>query len=139
MRLSGPILDRIDIHFNMPETDISTTNLLVRLSQTGKPRRTETLVNRVRHARDMAQARNLRFGKSPFNKDIAAKHLVAVSGLSEQKFASILDEHSKSHSSARAIVKALKVARTLADLEQSHMIQDHHIREAMSWQSDLIK
>ena len=136
LKLSGPILDRIDIHYTMPEADIPTEEMLVQLAEPMGQGQTAQLFEEVVEARRRSSQRNLSFGTSPFNKDIDQRNLLQASGLTEQKFRAMLNRFSKPSSSARSIIKTLRVARTLADIDQLDTIGEGHFKEAWSWQSE---
>src|SRR5262249_43563408 len=57
-RLSGPLLDRIDLHVNVPEPTDEAANIFIRLSGPDRPSQTSRMIARVRKARAMAEERN---------------------------------------------------------------------------------
>jgi len=125
-RLSGPILDRIDLYVDVHEIDNS--QLLARQT----PAVTSELVRqRVTTARQI-QAK--RFGRPDLlnagmsNRDIQARaHL-------EPAAKALLDQAAgKFGLSARAYLRSVKVARTIADLDNASTIAPQHIAEALQY------
>lgn len=134
-RLSGPILDRIDIQLNMPEPEAETSGLFLQLATTSGPSQTQVLAARVIQARQFAQARNALLGVV-YNRDLAAQHMLKASGLSEAAFAKMVNAVIPRSASSRAALRALRVARTLADLAGSEAIRVHDIETAWAWQAE---
>jgi magnesium chelatase family protein len=126
-RISGPIRDRIDLHFNMPEHEQSGAALLAR--EGGD---VDAMRERVRKARLLARDRNHRFGVET-NRDLAASDLIAAAGWGQAEFIDAFLGEIPQTSGHRATVRALRVARTLADLEGSAQMQPEHFRQAWRW------
>ncbi|MCF8053647.1 MAG: YifB family Mg chelatase-like AAA ATPase [Deltaproteobacteria bacterium] len=126
-RISGPLLDRIDIHIEVPSMRYSL------LAQSADGEKSSTIKERVNNAR---QIQHRRIGSSTANNanmtDRQVRefcHLDAQSqGLMEMAF-------SRLGLSARASASILRVSRTIADLEDSPNIQPHHISEAIQYRS----
>lgn len=134
-RLSGPILDRIDLQLNMPEPNDATAALFLRLARSPVRSRTERLAARVAQSRARAAARNACFGLR-YNRDLAAHHLVAASGLAPDEFAGAVNAVFPRAASSRAVLRALRVARTLADLDESETIRSVDLEQAWAWQAE---
>ncbi|MEI8340048.1 MAG: YifB family Mg chelatase-like AAA ATPase [Verrucomicrobiota bacterium] len=127
-RISGPLLDRIDIHVEVPAVqyaDISSTQL----GETS-----ETIRARVQTARTIQSER---FGKSKVtcNSRMTTRHLKSHCQLDEAGQDLIKMAMTELNFSARAYDRILKVARTIADLEASGSIQSHHISEAIQYRT----
>lgn len=138
-RLSGPILDRIDVHFNMPEPRRATADLFLALDtmeggSAEGPSQTDRLRAKVEAARLVATRRNVEFGVR-FNRDLEARHLARASGLAGDAFAALVNRELPTSASSRAVVRCLRVARTLADLAGSAMIRAEDLACAWSWQA----
>jgi len=125
-RLSGPLLDRIDIHIEVPALDYSEISSLKEAETSAAIR------NRVQNARRIQEERFR--GKKIFSnammksRDIK-KYCIMDEG-SENLLKNAID---KLNFSARAYNRILKVARTIADLENSGAILPDHIAEALQY------
>ncbi|MDR3260184.1 MAG: YifB family Mg chelatase-like AAA ATPase [Fusobacteriaceae bacterium] len=123
-KLSGPILDRIDLHIEMRR--LSEEEL------TGIPdgETSEIIRKRVENARKRQEERN---GEGALNAYLGQKEM--------RKYCTIADEDKDYFKkaikmlevSARGYDKILKVARTIADLNNDENIQREHLLEAMSF------
>ena len=133
-RLSGPIMDRIDMHLNVPENKNDTT-LLFNLIEHGGEEQTAKMQARVSKCLAFSKKRNSALGLR-FNNTIPARQLLAVSGLSSAKFRKLLDASYLQKLSKRALIKTLRVARTLADIELQEQVSEAHLRSAYDWQAE---
>ena len=129
MRVSGPLLDRIDLHIHVPT--VSEAELLSREQLATES--SHDVAIRVAHARVRQLARQ---GKSNamLSPSQVSQHCdlsVAVSHFTQQVLA-------KLGWSGRSIHRVLKVARTVADLEGAAAIEKPHIAEAVQWRRALI-
>lgn len=127
-KLSGPLMDRIDIHI---EVD-SVTYEELRSDELEEP--SESIKARVDKAREIQTARYRDTGIHSNAKmnDHLLKRYCKVSPESEVMLKVAFD---KLNLSARAYSRILKVARTIADLDGSEDIKDEHIIEAISYRS----
>lgn len=126
-RLSGPLLDRIDIHVDVPRVEYD------KLMSDGRAEGSGTIRERVQAARTRQTERF---------RDQPQLHANADMGVSEiQKFC-ILSNEAKSlielsvkrmQLSARAYHRILKLARTIADLADSERIEVQHVAEAIQY------
>jgi magnesium chelatase family protein len=125
-KLSGPILDRIDLYADVHEIDNS------RLLDT-RPNDTtsQDVRRRVAAARSLQQAR---FGSATkLNADMTNRDL-KTHALLAPPAKQLLDAAAEKFSlSARAYLRAVKVARTIADLSNSPAIVTEHIAEALQY------
>jgi magnesium chelatase family protein len=123
-KLSGPLLDRIDIHVEVPAVPYPEL--------TGKNRGTDsqTMRQRVLAARQIQQKR---FGNSTLNAHMNSKSLKSVCELSEGCLILMKQAMNELGLSARAYDKVRRVARTIADLEQADNLQEHHLAEAIQY------
>ncbi len=135
-RLSGPILDRIDVHFNMPETSEATADLFLKLHDPARSEgRTHRLAAAVASARAYGAARNEAVG-ARYNRDLTAEHLVSVSGLSPSRFETLVNESFPKSASRRSVIRSLRVARTLADLDGEAAIRSADLGLSWSWTAE---
>ncbi|HSX04849.1 MAG TPA: YifB family Mg chelatase-like AAA ATPase [Candidatus Saccharimonadales bacterium] len=125
-KLSGPILDRIDLYVDVHEIDNS--QLLNTSDSKGQAKLAQ---NRVTAAR---KRQNARFnGAAKLNADMTNRELKALAQL-DPAAKTILDKAAASFGlSPRAYMRSLKVARTIADLDSSDAISPKHIAEALQY------
>ena len=125
-KLSGPLMDRIDIQLWVHPVE---TSALVR---GGKAEPSEAIAERVMRARELQKARFA--GSGIFtNSEMSSKQLERFCPLSEpckQLLEQIIDRMGLS---ARAYTRIIKIARTIADLAGSEDIAPAHIAEAASY------
>ena len=137
-RISGPFLDRIDLFVEVPR--LSKEELMGK--PTGEP--SETIRKRVEAARRQQYER---FTRSNSKSDSSTKLFTnAQMGVRELREHCQLTQEARLlleaaidrfHLSARAYSRVLKVARTIADLEGSTMIEPAHVAEALQYRSSL--
>ncbi len=128
-RLSGPLLDRIDIHYTMPETDCGLwfDEKARRTPKTGRLRA------RAAAGADFSAKRNVAWGKVS-NSSLGPELMPGILACSENMYRNTIEELNRRRLSNRAIVRCLRVARTLADLDESEGVQSAHVAAAMQWQ-----
>ena len=127
-RISGPLLDRIDIHVEIPPVrfrDLSTE----RTGETSKQ-----IKKRVEKARAIQQER-FKGKKIYCNAQMASRHIKKYCQIDESSQRLLERAMEKLGLSARAYTRILKVSRTIADLEGEDHIQPHHISEAIQYRS----
>ncbi|MDR1611232.1 MAG: YifB family Mg chelatase-like AAA ATPase [Planctomycetota bacterium] len=125
-RVSGPLLDRIDLHVEAPPVDRD------RLFRKREGVTSAELAGRVRSARKIQEARYPGRG-SPVNAAMTPRDLEAHCGLdsgSESLLRAAINDYGLS---ARAYGRILKVARTIADLDGSERIGMDHLLEAVQY------
>jgi magnesium chelatase family protein len=124
-RISGPLLDRVDLCVAVPAVPWRD------LAAAAAPESSAALRERVRAARRRAAAR--RGGRRSRNADLTAAELESVACL--DRAAESLAERavSKLELSLRGLHRALRVARTIADLAASESVTAAHLAEAISY------
>lgn len=128
-RVSGPLLDRIDIHIEVPPVEYD--ELSGRASQ-GEP--SAKIKERVNAARELQRKRFEGTGIS-CNARITSAFFHDVCVMSNEAEEVLRKAFDKLNLSARAYDRVLKVARTIADLEQSEIIEAQHILEAVQYRA----
>ncbi|GAB6182833.1 YifB family Mg chelatase-like AAA ATPase [Thermodesulfovibrio hydrogeniphilus] len=127
-RISGPLLDRIDIHIEVPRVRYEE------LKDENYSESSSIVCERVINARKIQLKRFEKEGIY-FNAHMKTKHLKKFCKLSEDCHKLLQSAMEKLGLSARAYSKIIKVARTIADLEGVEDIKKHHIAEAIQYRS----
>lgn len=123
-KLSGPLLDRIDMHIRVDALPISE----LQNQSAGEP--SESVRERVTCSRQIQLDR-----QGCPNHDLTSKQLEQVCQLSKTDTLFVQQAVERLGLSARGYHRVLKVARTLADLEQTANIQKRHLTEALSYRA----
>jgi magnesium chelatase family protein len=127
-RISGPILDRIDMHIDVPSVD---TQKLV-ASTKNKAQSSKEIQKRVQKARDI-QTKRFRGVRVKSNAEMSTRDVKKFCPLSHQCRTILLSASASMNLSARSYFKVIKIARTIADLEGSKEISVNHISEALQY------
>ncbi len=128
-RVSGPLLDRIDIHIEVPPVEYDE---LSGKAQSGEP--SEKIRERVNKARAI-QHKRFEGTNITCNARITSSLLRKICVMSEDAEIVLKKAFEKLNLSARAYDRVLKVARTIADLEASETIESAHILEAVQYRA----
>ena len=126
-RVSGPLLDRIDIQIEVPPVDVKS---LPRM-EPGEP--SAQIRARVVRARAIQAARYRDMPGVHTNADVRSRDLARVCRLSDRERDALVRLIERLHLSARAYDKVLRVARTLADLEGAEAVREGDIFNAISF------
>ena len=127
-RVSGPLLDRIDIHIEVPAVpyrDLSADH-------SGEP--SSDIRKRVVAAREIQLAR---YGKDKIycNGQMKSRHIKKYCVLGDDARNLLDTAMQKLGLSARAYTRILKLSRTIADLQASEQIYSHHVSEAIIYRT----
>lgn len=128
-RISGPLLDRIDIHVEVTPVPFRE------LSEIRKSESSNSIRERVIMARLLQEERYKDSKGIHANAQISTKMLNKYCKLNEDGLVLLKNAMDKLSLSARAYDRILKVSRTIADLEKSSEIKPEHVAEAINYRS----
>jgi magnesium chelatase family protein len=130
-RLSGPLLDRIDLHIEVPA--VSASDLMLPMPLEGSAE----VAKRVARARDIQTKRFADIGRPEISSNAAAPAnlIEEVADVEPNGLAMVREASDRLQLTARGFHRVLKIARTIADLDQSAAINHFHIIEALSYRS----
>jgi magnesium chelatase family protein len=125
-KLSGPLLDRIDLCLSVVR--VPESELLISSKQS------ESISTLWRSQVELARKKQHERHKKPLaNAQLSSKLLVKYASLTPEAETLLKNASEKLYLSARSYFKIIKVARTIADLEESIPILPHHIAEALQY------
>jgi magnesium chelatase family protein len=127
-RISGPLLDRIDIHIDVPSVPFKD------LAGTGQGESSSEIRQRVVAAREI-QEKRLQKTKIHTNAMMNSRQIRRFCQVDEKSNSLLEMAMEKFGLSARALSRILKIARTIADLAGSQDIEQAHIAEAIQYRS----
>lgn len=129
-KISGPLLDRIDIHIDIPAVNYKD------LRSTSEPENSARILERVIRARHI-QLTRFTSGKERLycNAQMSPRHIRAFCELSPDCERLLERAMTQQGLSARAHDRILKVARTIADLEGVPNLEPKHIAEAIQYRT----
>lgn len=124
-KLSGPIIDRIDIF-----TDVENIEHTKLLKQDSLSEKSLDIAKRVLKARNI---QNNRLGNTRLNNSMTSQDIKNFAHLDSQSTELLNQAASKLELSPRIYMRIIKVARTIADLDNSKNICSNHIAEALQY------
>jgi magnesium chelatase family protein len=127
-KISGPLLDRIDLHVDVPAVPVRE------LSGRSSGESSETIRERVIAARVLQQNR-FRGTSTRANSQMSLKQIQSHCSLDQSGQAMLERAIDRLGLSARAYTRILKVARTIADLQREENITSAHVAEAIGYRS----
>lgn len=127
-RVSGPLLDRIDLHIDVPAVPYKE------LSKDYAGERSEDIRKRVVEARTI-QLRRFKEERIFANGQMKTRHIKRYCKLTEDALSILDTAMHRLALSARAYTRILKVSRTIADLDRSENILGHHVAEAIQYRT----
>jgi magnesium chelatase family protein len=128
-RLSGPLLDRIDLHVHVPAVPYRELSV----ERSGEP--SATVRERVNRAREMQLARFAGRDGLYANAHMRPDDLRRYCRVTSRADALLKTAIVRLRLSARAYHRVLKIARTIADLDTSARILPPHVGEAVQYRS----
>ncbi len=126
-RLSGPLIDRIDIHVDVPRVDYD------KLSDERKGESSAAIRARIEAARQRQRARFEEHDHVSCNSDMGPAEVELFCELDETGRALLGSAMNQMHLSARSYHRVLKLARTIADLAAAERIAPAHLAEALQY------
>lgn len=135
-KISGPLLDRIDIHIEVTPVPFE------KLSEDRKGEGSITIRKRVTAARKIQTQRFTDFNNPPmggravhYNAQMNTKQIREHCSIDSASLSLLKSAMERLNLSARAYDRILKVARTIADLENTEAVNGSHIAEAIQYRS----
>ena len=126
-KLSGPLLDRIDIHVDVPRVDYD------KLMGSDKSESSETIRERVETARKIQTHRFEKHSNLHANGDMGAGEIQTLCILAEDARQLLDLSVRRMKLSARSYHRVLKLSRTIADLDNKEQIQINHVAESLQY------
>ncbi|PYK84529.1 MAG: magnesium chelatase [Verrucomicrobia bacterium] len=128
-RISGPLLDRIDLHIEVPSIEYRD------MASERSEEPSSAIRERVSAARKRQQARFANDSKTNCNARMGTKHLKQWCKLDSDSQELIRVAMTELNLSARAYDRILKVARTIADLASTEAVTAEHVSEAIQYRT----
>ena len=129
-KISGPLLDRIDIHVEVVPVAFSELTASEKIAE-----KSEAVRERVVKAREIQKNRFSSVSGVYSNAQMNAKQVQQICTISEAGNTLLKTAMERLHLSARAYDRILKVARTIADLAGTEEIKIEHLAEAIQYRS----
>lgn len=129
-KISGPILDRIDLYvevINLSPSELENNNSSGNLA---------IIQNRIKRARDKQSARLSNFS-TPLNRVIPSHQLKTLGQFADSALELLKLAAKNLNFSNRTYFKILKIARTIADLDGSELVEECHLAEALQYRAQL--
>lgn len=128
-KISGPLLDRIDLHVEVTPVDFSE------LASSREAEKSELIRARVIKAREIQDIRFADKEDLHYNAQMSPKMVRKVCQISEAGTTLLKSAMERLGLSARAYDRILKVARTIADLDGSENVELEHLAESINYRS----
>ena len=128
-KISGPIIDRIDIWLDVPQVDYD--KLALESGSSGSNSR--DIRERIIKARKIQNARFKNTPSVKTNSEMSVRELDKFAHLTDECRTILKNAATRLDLSARAYHRVQKLARTIADLDESESIKEAHLLEALSY------
>ncbi|MDA3839623.1 MAG: YifB family Mg chelatase-like AAA ATPase [Patescibacteria group bacterium] len=127
-KISGPILDRIDLHVEVPRISFE------KLSSQNDEEDSEIIRRRVQSSRNI-QTTRFKDTNYKSNSEMSSNSIKEYCPVDEDTKAILKKAANSLHLSARAYFRILKIARTIADLDNSKNVLKEHVVEALQYRA----
>ncbi|MDD5099143.1 MAG: YifB family Mg chelatase-like AAA ATPase [Candidatus Colwellbacteria bacterium] len=127
-KISGPLLDRIDIQISVPRVKISDLRYGTKTEE-----KSVSFMEKIIRARAIQKERHERLGIRHSTSELSAKECDKTIILDEYADSFLKKIFDNSTLSARGYYRLLKVGRTIADLDESDLVSKEHIAEAFQY------
>jgi magnesium chelatase family protein len=127
-KISGPLLDRIDLHIEVPQVKFE------KLSSNELSETSESVRSRVQKAREI-QSRRFKNHYIQTNSEMRNQEIREFCRLDEPSVDLLKAAVNQLHLSARAYNRILKLSRTIADLANADSISIDHLAEALQFRA----
>ncbi len=128
-KISGPLLDRIDIHIEVQPVPFE------KLTEERRGEPSSKIRERVTKSREYQSERFQEIENVHYNAQMSVKQIRKYCALNDESKTLLKNAMERLNLSARAYDRILKVARTIADLETTEHISPNHIAEAIQYRS----
>ncbi len=135
-KLSGPIMDRIDLHVEVPVVNIK--KLSRDFKNTNKNETSKEIRKRIILARRVQKKRFIN-EFIQINAEMKNNHIRKYVNLDSHSQEILLNAAKTFHLSARSYLKIMRISRTIADLEQSENVKENHVAEALQYRPERIE
>jgi len=126
-KISGPIIDRIDLYVDVEDVEHE------KIISESNTKDSQKLRECVKKAREVQRSRSKKLNSQLSNRDLRKSAQISDEALQLLNTAA-----AKLQLSARSYVRALRVARTIADIGQSEDIKPQHISEALQYRKRIL-
>lgn len=127
-RISGPLLDRIDLHLDVPSVEID------KLTSELPSESSKEIRGRVEKARKI-QAKRFKGSSTLTNSEMTNNQIKEFCAISKEALDLLKMAIAQMNLSARSYHRVLKLSRTIADLEESEAIGTEHVAEALQYRA----
>ena len=125
-KISGPIIDRIDIHIEVPRVKFE------KLSEAAGGEKSADIKIRIEKARDIQKQKFKKIGILT-NSEMSSENVKRFCQIGNSSKQLLKNAVEQMHLSARVYFRVLKLARTIADLSEEEQIKTAHIAEALQY------
>ena len=130
-KLSGPLLDRIDLRINVERTNSKDLCTNVLLTDDERLEQQSVVKNNITDAITRQHSRY--HDTTTYNANLSSSQIVRLIELAPSAKATLDQASERLNLSARSYFKLIKVARTIADLDKSDIVKSTHILEALAY------
>ena len=130
-KLSGPLMDRIDIHINVPAVEIE--KLIPRDGKVRKEESSDAIHARIVNARKIQEKRFTEVAGVFTNSDMKNKHIKDYCKIEPESLGLLKQAVNNYNLSARTYFRLIKISQTIADLGGEESLKPNHVAEALQY------